>query len=634
MLNCSVAELRFTKQKTNNMKRVKLLFALFLLLGVGTTVWADKAVISSVRTNMSTYQTYAITNVIDGSTYTKFWSMSGQTTTDYVLADLGEKKTLESIKLYFCSGDQPYGGTVSISSDGSTFTDVKTFTNSELDGSYGFTIETEVAGQEAQYVRFLNTNPNTSSWFQMAEFEVYTIATPERTISVEVSDAEMGKAYIGTEGTTSVTQAGVITLTAVANTGYAFAGWTLNGSTVSTDTELKDNTVGNKHYVANFVLDVHSKFSKPGITAGGNKRAQSQGEILNATGVQDGSTLVFNPTGGTASQTWSNNADLVKVEAGATFDLKVTYGFEGWNDLSVFMLRENGTSSKLYGPYEGSWHTGSTGTSNLFNSIEEAEDMAAADFTAGAITFPITMPNDLVEGEAVLVRFLIHGSDVGDDPSPASVTEGNYCDYLFYTVAAEAPTTYNVTLKDAGTLEDGNSAAATFSADKSVTLPTGVKAYYAANSGKGYVTLTEATGVLPANEGFLLTAASAGTVTLTASDDTPATVTGNLFKATDGTAIGADVNAYVLSKVGDEVCFYLLDATNRTIAAGKAYLCLPTANEMAIKMNFGGEATGIESVETVNTSADAPIFDLSGRRVLNAVKGGVYIQNGKKFIVK
>jgi hypothetical protein len=49
-------------------------------------------------------------------------------------------------------------------------------------------------------------------------------------------------------------------------------------------------------------------------------------------------------------------------------------------------------------------------------------------------------------------------------------------------------------------------------------------------------------------------------------------------------------------------------------------------------MNFGGESTAIETVEKVD--ANAPIYDLSGRRVVNMTNGGVYIQNGKKFIVK
>ena len=44
--------------------------------------------------------------------------------------------------------------------------------------------------------------------------------------------------------------------------------------------------------------------------------------------------------------------------------------------------------------------------------------------------------------------------------------------------------------------------------------------------------------------------------------------------------------------------------------------------------------TAIGAVTTEGFNANAPIFDLSGRRVNSAVKGGLYIQNGKKFIVK
>lgn len=29
-----------------------------------------------------------------------------------------------------------------------------------------------------------------------------------------------------------------------------------------------------------------------------------------------------------------------------------------------------------------------------------------------------------------------------------------------------------------------------------------------------------------------------------------------------------------------------------------------------------------------------PVYDLSGRRVVKTVKGGLYIQNGKKFIAQ
>jgi hypothetical protein len=63
----------------------------------------------------------------------------------------------------------------------------------------------------------------------------------------------------------------------------------------------------------------------------------------------------------------------------------------------------------------------------------------------------------------------------------------------------------------------------------------------------------------------------------------------------------------------------------------KAYLP-KTTEAKTLRFNFGGETTAIDAVEVEN--ANAPIYDLSGRRVLSTVKGGIYIQNGKKFIVK
>ncbi|MBR4296966.1 MAG: hypothetical protein IKT82_02105 [Bacteroidaceae bacterium] len=69
--------------------------------------------------------------------------------------------------------------------------------------------------------------------------------------------------------------------------------------------------------------------------------------------------------------------------------------------------------------------------------------------------------------------------------------------------------------------------------------------------------------------------------------------------------------------------------------AGKAYLPASLVETPAgvLRFNFGG-TTAIESVLNNGVDANAPIYDLSGRRVMNAVKGGIYIQNGKKFIVK
>lgn len=79
------------------------------------------------------------------------------------------------------------------------------------------------------------------------------------------------------------------------------------------------------------------------------------------------------------------------------------------------------------------------------------------------------------------------------------------------------------------------------------------------------------------------------------------------------------------SKVG----FFAFTGTQ--IGANKAYV-EKTAGASAVMINFG-EVTGIENA-VAPEAANAPLYDLSGRRVVKAVKGGLYIQNGKKFIAR
>ena len=58
-----------------------------------------------------------------------------------------------------------------------------------------------------------------------------------------------------------------------------------------------------------------------------------------------------------------------------------------------------------------------------------------------------------------------------------------------------------------------------------------------------------------------------------------------------------------------------------------------TDNVQGMRLNLeGGNVTGIDGITTGDTDAETPLYDLSGRRVQNATKGGIYIQNGKKII--
>lgn len=84
-----------------------------------------------------------------------------------------------------------------------------------------------------------------------------------------------------------------------------------------------------------------------------------------------------------------------------------------------------------------------------------------------------------------------------------------------------------------------------------------------------------------------------------------------------------------LGKSGSEVGFFAFIGTQ--IGANKAYITKP-AGASAVMINFG-EVTGIENA-VAPEAANAPLYDLSGRRVVKAVKGGLYIQNGKKFIAR
>ena len=72
-----------------------------------------------------------------------------------------------------------------------------------------------------------------------------------------------------------------------------------------------------------------------------------------------------------------------------------------------------------------------------------------------------------------------------------------------------------------------------------------------------------------------------------------------------------------------------------TLAANKAFITESTASTSAAKLviSFNGNVDGIGAATIDAPAADAPIYDLSGRRVLKATKG-LYIKGGKKILVK
>lgn len=204
-------------------------------------------------------------------------------------------------------------------------------------------------------------------------------------------------------------------------------------------------------------------------------------------------------------------------------------------------------------------------------------------------------------------------------------TDDNSSAFTFEEVAY--PNTINF---NAAQNINGVSHIATFSAPFATIIPTGVKAYYVSAKGTEATMTAIDAQVIPANQGVILTSESGDAATMVpAASETAATITGNQLGHSAGAAKTLTAGeGYILGNGSEGTAFYPCKAGSLPI--NKAYLL--GNGESAIVMNFGNAVTGINTI-AAPASSKAPIFDLSGRRVVKATKG-LYIQNGKKVIVK
>ena len=140
----------------------------------------------------------------------------------------------------------------------------------------------------------------------------------------------------------------------------------------------------------------------------------------------------------------------------------------------------------------------------------------------------------------------------------------------------------------------------------------------------------ETSGVVAAKGVVLIGQAGAEKATLTIGD--AQTFESSLDGTFNALTLTSDNRAdYLVFGVSNgTVGFYKPSSKVSSIAANKAFLN-NTFGTSAVAMHFGGTIDGINHIHT-NVSVEAPIYDLSGRKVANPVKGGVYIQNGHKFV--
>ena len=175
-----------------------------------------------------------------------------------------------------------------------------------------------------------------------------------------------------------------------------------------------------------------------------------------------------------------------------------------------------------------------------------------------------------------------------------------------------------------------------------VAIPAGVEAYVVKSASNGWAHMEKIENVIPAATPVVLklkeNAVASATYTFAYTANAADEIGTNLLKGSIANRYVSE-NSYVLAngEVGLGLYRASMNQLNSTAFknnANKAYLPATalTSGVKALRFNFDGETTAIETIET--EKANAPIYDLSGRRVVNTVKGGIYIQNGKKFIVK
>ena len=214
-----------------------------------------------------------------------------------------------------------------------------------------------------------------------------------------------------------------------------------------------------------------------------------------------------------------------------------------------------------------------------------------------------------------------HNNGKGDKGNLISWDGGQNTASAWYIVKAD---TVEVALNTAG-----DASYATTYLPFAVSNVEGATAYIGKKVNESTLHATAIEAGIPANTGVILKgAANEGKAVLTLGTAT-SNAEGN---ALTGTLVEKDYTNELVFGVNNknEVGFYSM-AAGKKIGANKAYL---EAAARAMKLVFDGDVTGIENVMGEAADANAPIYDLTGRRVMKAVKGGLYIQNGKKFIAQ
>ena len=171
---------------------------------------------------------------------------------------------------------------------------------------------------------------------------------------------------------------------------------------------------------------------------------------------------------------------------------------------------------------------------------------------------------------------------------------------------------------------------ATFVPAYDMVVPNDVEIYVASQYDTAHqrIILSQLEGkVIPADTPVLLYGPVSTTIQLTYSDeeDGAPTVSVNAFQ---GRFVPSAVPAGQEGRVLNEGEFVKVEPS--FVRGMRAFVSAASSAGTRTALAFPG-VTAVESVKTAS-EAEAPIYDLSGRRVTKPVAGQIYVQNGKKFL--
>ena len=250
---------------------------------------------------------------------------------------------------------------------------------------------------------------------------------------------------------------------------------------------------------------------------------------------------------------------------------------------------------------------------------------AASDAYASAMA-SITWTNATAEANGMIVT--ITPTD-GSKPVSAVIgaTTGGKSFSINYSLANETSLTL--------VAKSNDTYYATFSSACACAF-VGAEVFTVNVEGENIVLNEVASKQVPANTGVLVKS-TANAVTVTRLESAPAIEGTNLLKPASE-QMPEGFKFYKLAydnfteKTGLGFYWGAAEGGAFTVKPGLAYLAVPQAQAANVKgFSFDGTQTGINGVEA--TTAKGAIYNLNGQRVEKAQRG-IYIQNGKKFIVK